>query len=83
MKQYNLDPLVQNGHVMVEINRRIYGFPHAGILAKTQLFKHLTKQDYHQIKKTHFIIHHNHCPVVFSLKVDNFGIKNVGKENTK
>ena len=81
MEQYNLAPLVKNGHVMVEIRKGMYGLPQAGILANNQLVKHLAKHDYHPVKLTPGIFRHKHRPVTFSLVVDDFGIKYVGKEN--
>jgi hypothetical protein len=33
MEQYNLAPLVHNGHVLTKIRKGMYGLPQAGILA--------------------------------------------------
>ena len=41
MDQYQLDPFIVNGFVMVKIRKGMYGSPQAGILAHNQLKKHL------------------------------------------
>lgn len=47
IEQYNLMPLVHNGHVFVEIRRGMYGLPQAGRLANDQLIKFRAPQGYH------------------------------------
>jgi hypothetical protein len=34
IEQYNLLPLVSDGHVYIEVQKGMYGLPQAGILAK-------------------------------------------------
>jgi hypothetical protein len=83
MEQYNLAPLVHNGHVMVEIRKGMYGLPQAGILANERLVKHLEASGYVQSKRVPGLFKHETRPVTFSLVVDDFGIKYVGKENAE
>ena len=41
MDQYQLDPFIVNGYVMVKIRKGMYGSPQARILAHNRLKKHL------------------------------------------
>jgi hypothetical protein len=82
MEEYKLEPLVHNGFVVVELRKGIYGFPQAGILANIQLKKHLADNDYHPAH-TAGLFKHKTRPVTFSLCVDDFGVKYVGKENAQ
>lgn len=79
--QYNLLPLVHNGHVWVEIRKGMYGLPQAGIIANTRLVKHLATHGYVPVAHTAGLFRHRTCPISFCLTVDDFGIKYVGKEN--
>jgi hypothetical protein len=81
MRQYNLHPLVHNGHVVVEIRKGMYGLPQAGILANKRLKKHLAKSGYHETPRTPGLFRHETRPITFCLVVDDFGIKYVGKEH--
>jgi hypothetical protein len=83
MEQYNLEPLIHNGYVVVEIRKGMYGLPQAGILANTRLVKHLEASGYIQSKRVPGLFTHETRPVTFSLVVDDFGIKYVGKENAE
>ena len=83
MKQWNLAPLVQNDHIIVETRKWIYGLPQAKILANNQLVKHLSNHDYHSAKLTPGIFRPKHRSAALSLVVDNFGLRYMCKENTK
>ena len=80
---YNLGPLIHNGYILVEIRKGMYGLPQAGILANQQLVKHLAQYDYVPAKNTVGLFHHTSNGVSFTLCVDDFGIKYVGKENAE
>jgi hypothetical protein len=45
--QYNLPPLVSDGHVYIEVQKGMYGLPHAGILANQFLAHRLAIHGYH------------------------------------
>jgi hypothetical protein len=81
IEQYNLLPLVSNGYVYVEIGKGMYGLPQAGKIANDRLVKHLAKHGYKQAQHTHGLFTHKTNGVVFTLVVDNFGVKYVGREN--
>ncbi|KAI2493168.1 Reverse transcriptase (RNA-dependent DNA polymerase) [Fragilaria crotonensis] len=72
---YNLLPLVHNGHVFVEIRRGMYGLPQAGRLANDQLIKFMAPHGYHPVALTPGLWKHSSRDIVFSLVVDDFGIR--------
>jgi hypothetical protein len=83
MEQYKLAPLVHNDNVLVEIRKGMYGLPHAGRIANDRLLQHLALDGYHQAKHTPGFFTHESRPISFSLVVDDFGVKYVGKEHAE
>ena len=81
MDQYDLAPLVHNGSVLVEIRKGMYGLPQAGLIAYERLVKHLARYGYHPARHTHGLWTHKVRPILFSLVVDDFGVKTVGQEH--
>jgi hypothetical protein len=81
VEKYTLTPLVHKGHVYLEIQRGMYGLPQAGILANQLLTKWLEPQGYYQCQHTPGLWWNKWHPIMFSLVVDAFGVKHVGKEN--
>ena len=73
--QYNLKPLFHNGFVYVEIRKGMYGLPQAGRLANDQLVAKLAPQGYHPCPLTPGLWRHETRDIVFSLVVDDFGIR--------
>jgi hypothetical protein len=61
----------------------MYGLPQAGIIAQQLLKERLQKDGYRQSKTTLGLWQHNTCPISFSLVIDDFGVKYVGKENAQ
>jgi hypothetical protein len=80
IKKYNLKKLTQDGKVYVEIQKGMYGLPQAGILANELLQSNLTKDGYRPTTHTHGLWTHDTRPLSFSLVVDDFGVKYVGRE---
>jgi hypothetical protein len=83
MIQYNLAPLVHNGFVMVEIRKGMYGLPQAGLIAQLRLIAHLATFGYHPAKHTAGLFLHATRPISFTLCVDDFGVKYVGREHAE
>jgi hypothetical protein len=81
MEEYNLKPLIKNGLLLVEIRKGMYGLPQAGRLAYIKLAKHLATHGYIPTNHTPGLFKHLTRPIQFSLVVDDFGIKYIGKEN--
>jgi hypothetical protein len=79
--EYNLHPLVHNGHVYMEIRRGMYGLPQAGIIANQLLTERLQPEGYYQCRHTPGLWRHKWRPIMFSLVVDDFGVKYVGKQH--
>ena len=80
-KQYNLDTNARDGFVFLEIRQAVCGFPQAGILANKLLQKRLKPHGYYECVNTPGLWRHATRPITFSLVVDNFGVKYVGKEH--
>ena len=59
----------------------MYGLPTAVILSQGLLEKRLKKEGYKQIQGTSSFWTHDWHPVSFSLCVDDFGVKYVGREH--
>ena len=78
--QYNLAPLVHNGHVMTEIRKGMYGLPQAGLLAHDLLKDRLALDGYMPANHTPGFFSHGTLPISFTLCVDDFGIKYVGTD---
>jgi hypothetical protein len=81
VQQYELLDLVHNGYVYVEIQGGMYGLPQAGLLANQLLTKRLEKFGYAPTIHIPGLWKHKSRPVTFSLVVDDFGIKYVGKRH--
>jgi hypothetical protein len=76
-----LDKLALNGFVYLEMQRTVWGLPQAGILVNKLLRMHLLPQGYLECSNTPGLWKHATCPISFTLVVDNFGVKYVGKEH--
>ena len=84
IKEYKLkDIAMENGTVHIEANKGMYGLPQAGLLANQLLEKRLNKRGYFQSKLVPGLWKHKWRPVQFTLVVDDFGVKYVGKEHAK
>jgi hypothetical protein len=62
------------------MQRAVWGFPQAGILANKLLQKHLLPHEYYKCANTPGLWKHKTRPIAFMLVVDDFGIKYVGQE---
>ena len=77
--QYDLNKHAQNGQVYLKMWRAIYGLPQAGALANNQLKNFLAPTGYYTFAHTPGIWRHTTRLIQFSLVVDYFGVKYVGK----
>jgi hypothetical protein len=75
--------LSQGGKVYIENQKGMYGLPQAGILANELLQRNLAKDCYRPTQHTHGLWTHDTRPISFSLVVDGFGVKYVGRENAE
>ena len=81
IKQYNLCEKAKNGYVYMEIRRATYRLPQTGILANRLLKQCLAKHGYYEVSHTPGLWKHISHPISFTLVVDDFGIKYIGKEH--
>ena len=82
INEYNLKAkMTKNGSIYIRADRGMYGLPQSGLLANELLEKRLNKQGYRQSKLVPGLWKHDWRPVQFTLVVDDFGVKYVGKEH--
>ena len=65
----------------MEIQWAMYGLPQDGILSNKLLKQRLAKHGYYKVVHTPGLWKHISKPISFTLVVDDFGIKYVGKEH--
>jgi hypothetical protein len=61
----------------------MYGLPQTGILTNELLQCNLAKDGYQMTQHTHGLWTHDTRPISFSLVVDDFGVKYIGRENAE
>ena len=84
IEEYNLRSIATDDEfVYVEIRAGMYGLPQAGLIAQELLEKRLNKDGYYQDKYVPGLWHHEWRPIKFTLVVDDFGVKYVGKEHAE
>jgi hypothetical protein len=81
--KYDLLNLAQDVKVYIEIQKGMYGLPQAGILANRLLQRNLAKDGYRPTQHTHGLWTHDTHPISFSLVVDGFRVKYVGREHAE
>jgi hypothetical protein len=81
IEQYQLRQLATpDGWVYIKIRKGMYGLKQAGILANQRLQKHLATHGYFPTPRTPGLWKNATHNVGFSLVVDDFGVKYVGKD---
>ena len=65
----------------MKIVRGIYELPQAGVLANKLLKKRLAVHGYNEVEHTPELFAHKTRPIWFTLVVDDFGVKYIGKEH--
>jgi hypothetical protein len=65
----------------MESRKGMYGLPQSGIIANKLLRKQLKPHDYYEVVNTPGLWKHESRPVIFTLVVDDFGIKYTGDEH--
>ena len=76
-----MDKVDAKDFVILRIEKGIYGLSYAGIITQVLLTKRLEKHDSFQSDKTPGFWTDKLRPISFTLIVDNFGVKHVGKEH--
>jgi hypothetical protein len=83
MKLYNLDGLVHKGAVYAEVRKGMYGLPQAGRIAYDRLKEFLAPHRYVPFAHTPGLWRDTHTNLVFSLVVDDFGVKFTDKRDAE
>jgi hypothetical protein len=81
VNNYNFNALAVDGWVYIEIRKGIYGLRQAGLLASQLLQTRLAPFGYYPVRHTPGLWMHKRRPISFSLVVDDFAVKYVGKQH--
>jgi hypothetical protein len=81
VSKYNLKALAVDGWVYIEIRKGMYGLKQAGLLANQLLQKRLASVGYYPARHTPGLWIHKTIQINFSLIVDDFAVKYVGKQH--
>ena len=74
IQSHNLQQYIRNNALLFQVNKGMYGLPQAGLLAQQRLITHLASAGCHQTDTT-CLFRHVANGTVFSLVVDDFGVK--------
>jgi hypothetical protein len=83
IQKYNLNALTVDGWVYIEIRKGMYSFKKAGFLANQLLQTRLAPFGYYPARHTPGIWLHKTQPISFTLVVDDFAVKYVGKQHAE
>jgi hypothetical protein len=83
LQRYNLSALAVDGWVCIEIRKGMYGLKQAGLLANQLLQTHLAPFGYYPAWHTPGLWLHKTRPISFTLVVDDFAVKYVGKQHAE
>jgi hypothetical protein len=83
IQKYNLNALAVDGWVYVEIRKCMYGFKQTGLLTNQLLQTRLAPFGYYPARHTPGLWLHKSRPISFTLIVDDFAVKYVGKQHAE
>jgi hypothetical protein len=83
VQKYNLNALAVAGWVYIEIRKGMYGLKQAGLLANQLLQTRLEPFGYYPARHTSGLWLHKTWPISFTLVVDDFAVKYVGKQHAE
>jgi hypothetical protein len=83
IQKYNLNALAVDGCVYIEIRKGMYGLKQAGLLANQLLQTWLAPFGYYPARHTPGLWLHKTRPICFTLVVDDFAVKYVGKQHAE
>jgi hypothetical protein len=81
VNKYNITLLAVDGWVYIEIRKGRYGLKQVGLLANQLLQKRLSPFGYYPARHIPGLWLHKTLPIAFSLIVDDFEVKYVGKQH--
>lgn len=79
--KYNIQKLEHKGFIYLEVQKGMYGLNQARVLANKHLEKLLLQDGYVKITHTPGLWTHTSRPIIFTLCVDDFGVKYVRKQH--
>ncbi|KAL7475675.1 hypothetical protein ACHAW6_001587 [Cyclotella cf. meneghiniana] len=81
-EEYNLKTIMDKDRaIYIEATNGIYGLPHAGLIANELLEQRLNQHGCFQSKLVPSLFSHKTQPISFTLVIDDFSVKYVGKEH--
>jgi hypothetical protein len=80
---YNLEAKIHDGYIYAEVRKGMYGLPHAGKLANDRLRSFLAPAGYIPCRVTPGLWRHQHSNLMFSLVVDDFGIRYTKRDDVE
>jgi hypothetical protein len=83
IQKYNLNALAVNGWVYIEIRKGMYALKQSGLIANHLLQTRLAPFGYYPARHTPGIWLHKTRPISFTLVVDDFAVKYVGKHHAE
>jgi hypothetical protein len=83
VQKYNLNALAVDGWVYIEIQKGMYGLKQAGLLANQLLQKCLAPFGYYPARHIPGLWLHKTRPISFTLVVDGFAVKYLGKQHAE
>jgi hypothetical protein len=83
IQKYNLNALAVDGWAYIEIRKGMYGLKKAGLLANQLLQTRLAPFGYNPARHTPGLWLHKTRPISFTLVVDDFAVKYVGKHHAE
>jgi hypothetical protein len=83
VQQYNRNALAVDGWVYIEIRKGMYGLKQSGLLSNKLLQTRLAPFGYKPAQYTLGIWLHKTRPIYFTLVVDDFEVKYVGKQHAE
>jgi hypothetical protein len=83
IQKYNLNTLAVDAWVYIEIRKGMYGLKQAGILANQLLQSRMAPFGYYPARHTPGLWLHKTRPISFTLIVDDFAVKYVGKQHAE
>jgi hypothetical protein len=83
IQKYNLNALAVDGWVYIEIRKGMYGLKQAGLLSNQLLQTRLAPFGYYPARHTPGLWLHKTRPISFTLVVDDFTVKYMGKQHAE
>ena len=78
---HSLRTISSNGWVYLDIRKGVPGLKQAGRIANDRLKSHLAKFGFAPVPRNPALWKHDTKPIWFSLAIDDFSVKYIGKEN--